>query len=109
MTSASARKLDWLTVVPFAALLFYAASVASRGRGFDLTLVPILLSAVFASVHHAEVIAHRLGEPYGALVLTMAVTIIEVALIVSVRLGGEGARRGARGRRADVQADLQTA
>ena len=35
-------------------------------------------------------IAHRTGEPYGTLVLTVAVTVIEVALIVSVMLGGEG-------------------
>ena len=44
--------------------------------------------AVFAAVHFAEVIAHKLGEPFGTLVLAVAVTIIEVALIVSVMLGG---------------------
>ncbi len=47
-----------------------------------------LIAAVFAGVHHAEVIAHRVGEPFGTLVLAMAVTIIEVALIVSVMQGG---------------------
>eukprot|EP01037_Dinobryon_pediforme_P011498 gene11501-11594_t len=49
-------------------------------------LFPILFGAVFAAVHHADVIAHRTGEPYGTLVLTSAVTIIEVALIASVML-----------------------
>ncbi len=90
----------WPIIAPILALGFYAASVALRGRGFDIgldaILVPVLLAAVFASVHHAEVIAHRLGEPYGTLVLTMTVTIIEVALIVSVQLGGEGAPTLAR-------------
>ena len=62
-----------------------------RGRGFDLTLNLSLAPVLRAAVHHAEVIAHRLGEPYGALVLTMTVTIIKAALIVSVQLGGEGA------------------
>lgn len=48
----------------------------------------ILIACVLAAVHHAEVIAHRIGEPFGTLVLALAVTIIEVALIVSVMLGG---------------------
>lgn len=93
-------RIDWPKTAPLGALLFYAASAALRGRGFDpaldLVLLPVLLAAVFASVHHAEVIAHRLGEPYGTLVLTMTVTVIEVALIVSVQLGGEGAPTLAR-------------
>ena len=45
-----------------------------------------MLGAVFAAVHHADVIAHRVGEPFGTLVLTLAVTIIEVALIESIVL-----------------------
>jgi Ca2+:H+ antiporter len=50
--------------------------------------VVFLGAAVFAAVHHAEVIAHRVGEPFGTLVLAVAVTVIEVALIVSVMLTG---------------------
>ena len=46
-----------------------------------------LVVAIFAAVYHAEVIAHRLGEPFGTLVLAVAVTVIEVALIVSVMVG----------------------
>src|SRR6202030_1165057 len=45
---------------------------------------------VFAAVHHAEVIAERIGEPYGTLLLTLAVTIIEVALIATIMLGEQG-------------------
>ena len=52
---------------------------------YSLTLsavmVVIMLGAIFAAVHHADVVAHRLGEPFGTLVLTLAVTVIEVALI----------------------------
>src|SRR5579872_1060750 len=47
-----------------------------------------LIATVFAAVYHAEVVAHRVGEPFGTLVLAVAVTIIEVALIVSVMAGG---------------------
>src|ERR1043165_177299 len=46
----------------------------------------ILIATVFAAVYHAEVVAHRTGEPFGTLVLAIAVTVIEVALIVSVMM-----------------------
>jgi len=49
-------------------------------------MIVIMLGAIFAAVHHADVIAHRLGEPFGTLVLTLAVTVIEVALIESIVL-----------------------
>ena len=54
---------------------------------FAAVLLVILFGTVFAAVHHAEVIAHRIGEPYGTLLLTLAVTIIEVALIATIMLG----------------------
>jgi Ca2+:H+ antiporter len=47
-----------------------------------------LVGAVLAAVHHAEVIAHRVGEPFGSLVLAVAVTVIEVALIVTLMVSG---------------------
>ncbi|MEJ1935182.1 hypothetical protein WDZ92_33725 [Nostoc sp. NIES-2111] len=49
----------------------------------------VLIGAVFAAVHQAEIVAIRIGEPYGTLVLTIAVTIIEVSLVVSMMLHGE--------------------
>ena len=50
--------------------------------------VAALLAAVICAVHHAEVIAHKVGEPYGTLVLALAVTVIEVALVLSMMLAG---------------------
>ena len=47
-----------------------------------------LIATVFAAVYHAELVAHRVGEPFGTLVLAVAVTVIEVALVVSVMLSG---------------------
>lgn len=47
-----------------------------------------LIGAVLSAVHHAEVIAHKTGEPYGTLVLSISVTIIEVSLIISMMLTG---------------------
>ncbi|CAM5763368.1 ionic transporter y4hA [Labrys miyagiensis] len=59
------------------------------GQVLAVLLVPILFGTIFASVYHAEVLAHWSGEPYGTLILTAAVTIIEVALIASVMMSGK--------------------
>jgi len=53
-----------------------------------------LITTVFAAVYHAEVVAHRTGEPFGTLVLAIAVTIIEVALIVSVMIAAPAENAG---------------
>jgi Ca2+:H+ antiporter len=54
-----------------------------------VVLVALVLgSAVLAAVHHAEVVAHRVGEPFGSLVLAVAVTAIEVGLIVTLMTAG---------------------
>ena len=66
------------------------SAAAALGIALPLLGLAVLLAVVFASVHHADVIAHRTGEPYGTLVLTVAVTVIEVALILSIMLAGEG-------------------
>jgi Ca2+:H+ antiporter len=76
------------------ALLFATATAAGftftpsvAGLVFAVALLVVLFGTVFAAVHHAEVIAERIGEPYGTLLLTLAVTIIEVALIATIMLG----------------------
>ncbi len=62
-----------------------------------LTSAALLAGAVFAAVHHAEVLAERVGEPFGAILLAICVTIIEVAVIVSIMLSGaEGNEEVAR-------------
>src|SRR5205085_4883801 len=75
--------------VPVLALVCLGAALAWPGvAAFAWLCVPALIAAVLAAVHHAEVVAHRVGEPFGTLVLAIAVTVIEVALIVSVMRGG---------------------
>ncbi len=61
-----------------------------RDLGIALVIVVgvVLAGVVMASVHHAEVIAHRVGEPFGSLVLAVAVTVIEVALILTLMISG---------------------
>jgi Ca2+:H+ antiporter len=59
----------------------------------------VLAVAVLAAVHHAEVVAHRVGEPFGSLVLAVGVTVIEVALIVTLMVSGGPRRPRWRGTR----------
>jgi len=83
-----ARLARWPVAIPVAACIVLAATWGRIGA-LLLTVVAItLIAAVFAAVHHAEVVANRVGEPYGTLVLALAVTVIEVALIVSMTLSG---------------------
>jgi len=55
---------------------------------FIALLAAILIGAVLSAVHHAEVIAHKTGEPFGTLVLSISITIIEVSLIIAMMLSG---------------------
>jgi Ca2+:H+ antiporter len=79
----------WNVVLPPAALLALAAVWGRDLPELMVALVAAILGgAVLAAVHHAEVVAHRVGEPFGSLVLAVAVTIIEVALIVTLVVSG---------------------
>jgi len=79
----------WAWAVPAAGLgLLVAALFFPAGLLLGTACGAALIGSVVASVHHAEVVAHRVGEPFGTLVLAVAITIIEVALIVSMMLAG---------------------
>ncbi len=83
------RLTDWTFAVPVLALLVLVATWGRDLPGLLIVVVAVLLGgAVLAAVHHAEVVAHRVGEPYGSLVLAVAVTVIEVALIVTLMISG---------------------
>ena len=81
--------MPWTLVVPAVALVALAATWGRKPGDVVLALVAAFLAgAVLASVHHAEVVAHRVGEPLGSLVLAVAVTVIEVGLIVALMASG---------------------
>lgn len=74
------------------AALLAAGALLPPAAALTAGCVMALVGAVVASVHHAEVIAHRIGEPFGTLVLALAITVIEAALVLSMMLaGGESA------------------
>ncbi len=89
MAATADRVPTWTTWAPVLATLVLAAT---WGRDLPVPLVVVvggvLAAAVLAAVHHAEVVAHRVGEPFGSLILAVAVTVIEVALIVTLMASG---------------------
>src|SRR5690349_21850386 len=89
VTDTRARLLSWTTLTPLAALVLLGLAWGREpGAVVAVVVFAVLVGAVLAAVHHAEVVAHRVGEPYGSLVLAIAVTVIEVALIVTLMVAG---------------------
>ncbi|HET9046700.1 MAG TPA: ionic transporter y4hA [Casimicrobiaceae bacterium] len=79
----------WSWYVPALALALLIGAMAAGVGPFLAVLCGVgLMGAVIAAVHHAEVVAHRVGEPFGTLVLAVAVTVIEASLILSMMLAG---------------------
>src|ERR1700754_1062314 len=91
-------------IFPALAIGLFAATTASGyefapsagGWLFAAVLLVVLFGTVFAAVHHAEVVAERIGEPFGTLLLTLSVTVIEVALIATIMLGEKASATLAR-------------
>ncbi|MBX7482204.1 calcium:proton antiporter [Qipengyuania qiaonensis] len=86
----------WAVIAPVLSVVAIGAGKPG-GIGMALILGLLLGAAIMAAVYHAEILAHYLGEPFGTLVLAVAVTVIEVSLIVSIMLG-EGAQAQALAR-----------
>lgn len=89
MSTGSRTLVSWTTWAPVLAIVVLAASWGRHPGAVAAVAIGIfLVGAVLSAVHHAEVVAHRVGEPYGSLLLAVAVTVIEVALIVTLMIGG---------------------
>jgi Ca2+:H+ antiporter len=81
--------LRWTTAAPVVAAIVLAGTWGTKPATPVLVVVGVVLAgAVLAAVHHAEVVAHRVGEPLGSLILAVAVTVIEVGLIVTLMVSG---------------------
>lgn len=86
---AMRERMSWNVAVPLAALAMLALTWDTVPGPLLAGLEAIfLIGAVLAAVHHAEVVAHRVGEPFGSLVLATAVTVIELALIIALMASG---------------------
>ncbi|MFI1016761.1 calcium:proton antiporter [Streptomyces sp. NPDC020965] len=88
-TGTAGLRSKWTTWVPPLAVVALACGWGRDLSGAAVAVVGVfLIGAVLAAVHHAEVVAHRSGEPFGSLILAVAVTVIEVGLIVTLMAGG---------------------
>lgn len=94
MAATSQRTPWWAWVWPALAWLVLGITPFSTGAAVSAIAGAVLIATVFAAVYHAEVVAHRTGEPFGTLVLALAVTVIETALIVSVTLAAPAEKTG---------------
>ncbi len=93
MATSASRLPPWTLAAPAAGVLACVGSAVADGGWLVASLLAlVLIGVVLAAVHHAEVVAHRVGEPFGTFLFAVAVTVIEVGLIVSIKLaGGPGA------------------
>jgi len=92
MTSTTAMPSVWARWTTGVPLLSLPILAVTWGRDVPtpiaLALAILLGASVLSAVHHAEVVAHRVGEPFGSLVLAIAVTVIEVGLILTLTASG---------------------
>ncbi|MEB0140272.1 MULTISPECIES: ionic transporter y4hA [unclassified Undibacterium] len=78
----------WSLLVPVLCWVALAGVLGNFGAFYPLVLTLALFGGVLTAVYHAEIVAYKIGEPFGTLLLALAVTLIEVALIVSLMLAG---------------------
>ena len=81
---------EWTTSIPIIAFILYLSGYLDDNIPFQIFAGVLLVFCVMSAVHHSEIVAHRVGEPYGTIILAVSITIIEVAIIISLMLtGGE--------------------
>ncbi len=88
---------QWSNILPLVIWVFYFLAPIGTNTIINLFAIAALITGVLLAVHHAEVVAHKVGEPYGSIILALAVTVLEASIIVSLMLtGGAGADTYAR-------------
>lgn len=81
----------WNSILPILALVAFGLEMANGSVFAQIVVALLLVFSVLSAVSHTEHIAHKIGEPFGTIILAIAVTAIETALIISLMIaGGEG-------------------
>ncbi|ASK31354.1 ionic transporter y4hA [Chryseobacterium sp. T16E-39] len=80
--------LHYTFIFPVLAVGYYFSGLMENGVVFEIIAGILLTGSVLSAVHHAEVVAHKVGEPFGTIILALCITIIEVALIISLMVAG---------------------
>lgn len=80
--------LQWTTIIPAIAWILFFSGLIYDSSFFQIIASVLLILSVMSAVHHSEIVALRVGEPYGTIVLAVAITVIEVSIIISLMLSG---------------------
>lgn len=84
------RFYGWTTSIPLLACILYFSGHLDDNIVLQIIAGILLIFCVMSAVHHSEIVAHRVGEPFGTIILAVSITIIEVAIIISLMMtGGE--------------------
>jgi Ca2+:H+ antiporter len=80
--------IQWTTIIPVVAWMLLFTGLIQHSWIFQILASLFLILSVMSAVHHSEIIAHKVGEPYGTIILAIAVTVIEVSIIISLMISG---------------------
>jgi len=80
--------LQWTIIIPILAWLLFFSNLIYDSDLFKIVASVLLIFSVMSAVHHSEVVAHKVGEPYGTIILAIAITVIEVSIIISLMMSG---------------------
>lgn len=79
---------QWTTIFPALGWgLYFSGFIYDNGYVQIIAAILLILS-IMSAVHHSEIVAHKVGEPFGTIILAVAITIIEVSIIVSIMISG---------------------
>ncbi len=79
---------QWTTSIPLLAFILYLSGLLDNNPVFQIIAGVLLMLCVMSAVHHSEIVAHRVGEPFGTIILAVSITVIEVAIIISLMITG---------------------
>jgi Ca2+:H+ antiporter len=82
--------LQWTIIIPALSWVLFFSGLVDNSSIFQIVASVLLILSVMSAVHHSEIIAERVGEPYGTIILAISITVIEVSIIVSLMMS-EGA------------------
>jgi len=89
--------LKWTIIIPILAWMLFFSGLIYDSSFFQIVASILLIFSVISAVHHSEIIAERVGEPYGTIILAISITVIEVSIIISLMMTeGEAAASLAR-------------
>ena len=78
--------LQWTIIIPILSWALLFSGLIENSTIFQIAASILLILSVMSAVHHSEIIAERVGEPYGTIILAISITVIEVSIIISLML-----------------------